>query len=183
MVSAPLHNLDMPCLLWQIDSDELWRTDQITAVRRLFLEQPQRSAAFFWCDYFVGPDAVVVTRYNYTQDTRYEWLRVWRYRPGDRWRSHEPPTLVRGAEESTMVMSRIWRRSVMTRPRTSTRFSSITPTPRRDSSGTRRAITAKPGRSTNGSDSRRRWTDRADYVISFPGSRMTFSRTQLRGPG
>jgi len=103
MVSAPLCNLDRPCLLWQIDADELWRTDQIIAVRRLFLEQPQRSAAFFWCDYFVGPEAVVVTRYNYTQDPRYEWLRVWRYRPGDRWRSHEPPTLVRRTEESTMV--------------------------------------------------------------------------------
>jgi hypothetical protein len=103
MVSAPLCNLHRPCLLWQIDTDELWRPDQITAVRRLFLEQPQRSAAFFWCDYFVGPEAVVVTRYNYTQDPRYEWLRVWRYRPGDRWRSHEPPTLIRLGEESAVV--------------------------------------------------------------------------------
>ena len=103
MVSAPLRTLDRPCLLWQIDADELWRTQQITAVRRLFLEQPQRSAAFFWCDYFVGPEAVVVTRYNYTQDPRYEWLRVWRYQPGDRWRCHEPPTLVRWAEDGTVV--------------------------------------------------------------------------------
>jgi hypothetical protein len=103
MVNAPLRNLDTPCLLWQIDADELWRTQQIIAVRRLFLEQPHRSAAFFWCDYFVGPEAVVVTRYNYTQDPPYEWLRVWRYRAGDRWRSHEPPTLVRRADEGTVV--------------------------------------------------------------------------------
>jgi hypothetical protein len=103
MVSAPLHHIDRPCLLWQVDADELWRAEQITAVRRLFLEQPQRSAAFFWCDYFVGPEAVVATRYNYAQDPRYEWLRVWRYQPGDRWRAHEPPTLVRTAEGGTVV--------------------------------------------------------------------------------
>ena len=103
MVNAPLYHIGGPCLLWQIDADELWRADQITAVRRLFLRQPQRSAAFFWCDYFVGPEAVVVTRYNYAQDPRYEWLRVWRYEPGDRWRAHEPPSLTRPAGGGAFV--------------------------------------------------------------------------------
>jgi glycosyltransferase involved in cell wall biosynthesis len=43
----------------------------------------------------VGPDKVVSTRHNYAQNPAFEWLRTWRYRPGDTWAAHEPPTLVR----------------------------------------------------------------------------------------
>src|SRR5260370_12913125 len=59
MVAAPLRNINEDCLLWQVDADELWLPDQIDAVRRLFDEQPHRTAAFYWCDYFVGPAAVI----------------------------------------------------------------------------------------------------------------------------
>ncbi len=95
MVSTPLANIREECLLWQLDVDELWTSEQISRMRDRFLEQPERTAAYYWCDYFVGPEAVVTTRYNYAQNPSVEWLRTWRFRPGDRWEAHEPPTLVR----------------------------------------------------------------------------------------
>jgi hypothetical protein len=93
MVSAPLSNIDQPCLLWQVDADELWRPEQIVAMHRLFCQQPHRTAAFYWCDYFVAPDIVITTRYNYAQNPGVEWLRTWRLAPGMTWLAHEPPIL------------------------------------------------------------------------------------------
>ncbi|MBL8550620.1 MAG: glycosyltransferase [Hyphomonadaceae bacterium] len=95
MVSAPLGNLGEECLLWQVDADELWTPVQIETMREAFLKAPKRTAALFWCHYFVAPHTLVSTRYNYAQNPEVEWRRVWRYRPGDRWAAHEPPTLVR----------------------------------------------------------------------------------------
>lgn len=93
MVSAPIPEIKEPCLLWQIDGDELWTPDQVQAVRRAFMEDPDRSAAYFWCNYFVGPDKGISTRLNYAQNPNQEWLRVWRFEPGMIWDKHEPPVL------------------------------------------------------------------------------------------
>ena len=95
MVSAPLPNIREECLLWQVDADELWTAEQIASIHRLFREDPERSAAYYWCHYVPAPGAVVATRYNYAANPAVEWLRTWRYRPGDWWKAHEPPTLVR----------------------------------------------------------------------------------------
>lgn len=101
MVNAPLPNINEECLLWQVDNDELWPLDQIKTVHRMFVEQPDRSAAYYWCWYFVGANKIISTRYNYAQNPNQEWLRTWRYRPGARWAAHEPPTLVVEAEGHT----------------------------------------------------------------------------------
>ncbi|MFN5064018.1 MAG: glycosyltransferase [Pseudomonadota bacterium] len=93
MVRAPLNAINDECLLWQIDSDELWTSEQIQKMHEMFLSAPQRYAAFFWCHYFVGPDKVIATRNCYAQNPSYEWLRVWRFQPGMQWVTHEPPTL------------------------------------------------------------------------------------------
>ncbi|NBR70658.1 MAG: glycosyltransferase [Proteobacteria bacterium] len=95
MIRAPLASIQEECLLWEIDADECWTPGQIEAVVDLFEKQPRRTAAFFWCNFFVGPEAVVSSRYGYSQNPNVEWLRVWRYRPGDFWVSHEPPRLMR----------------------------------------------------------------------------------------
>lgn len=95
MVSAPLPNIREECLLWQIDADELWTAEQIVAMRQLFRDHPERTAAYYWCHYVPAPGAVIATRYNYAANPDVEWLRTWRYRPGDRWKGHEPPTLIR----------------------------------------------------------------------------------------
>lgn len=95
MVNAPLASINEPCLLWQVDADELWTVDQVVEMRRRFAAEPERGAAFYWCWYFVGPRQVISTRRNYGANPAYEWYRTWRYQPGDHWAAHEPPTLVR----------------------------------------------------------------------------------------
>lgn len=95
MIRAPLANIRQSCLLWQIDADELWTAPQIVSAHRLFANAPNRSAAYFLCHYFVGPALVATTIDAYGNNRLYEWLRIWRYRPGDVWLSHEPPKLGR----------------------------------------------------------------------------------------
>jgi len=94
MVNAPLRNIREECLLWQVDADELWTAEQIATSRQLFLQHPEKTAAYYWCRYFVGERLVVSTRRCYSQNPRVEWLRTWRFRPGMSWSSHEPPRLV-----------------------------------------------------------------------------------------
>jgi len=95
MVRAPLTAIREECLLWEIDADECWTTTQIEAVADLFQKEPKKTAAFFWCNFYVSPKAVISSRHGYAQNPGVEWLRVWRYRPGDNWASHEPPRLMR----------------------------------------------------------------------------------------
>jgi glycosyltransferase involved in cell wall biosynthesis len=94
MVNAPLANLNEECLLWQVDVDELWTVEQISTAHQLFVNHPEKTAAYYWCWYFVGSNLVISTRNCYTQNPNQDWLRTWRYRPGDRWATHEPPRLV-----------------------------------------------------------------------------------------
>ncbi len=101
MVNAPLADLDRPSLLWQIDVDELWISEQLRDARAMFARDKEASAAFYFCNYFVGPDRVITTRETYGNHTDMEWLRTWRYQPGDRWAAHEPPRLMRRMPDGT----------------------------------------------------------------------------------
>ena len=94
MVRAPLANIGEECLLWEIDVDEFWSSAQIEHMRRRFIDDPARTAAFFLCHYFIK-NLVITTANTYGNHIDYEWLRVWRFRPGDFWASHEPPRLCR----------------------------------------------------------------------------------------
>lgn len=96
MVNWPLRaigNDGDPFLLWQIDSDEIWTAEQIHCVHEMFRLHPHKNAAFFWCRYFVGPDKVITTRNCFGNQSDYEWLRVWRVKPGMLFRTHEPPVI------------------------------------------------------------------------------------------
>ncbi len=93
MVAAPIPFIKEHCLLWQIDADELWTAAQVERMRDMFLNEPDRTAAFFWCNYYVGPTRGISTRYNYAQNPSNEWLRVWQFDPGMTWEKHEPPVL------------------------------------------------------------------------------------------
>jgi FkbM family methyltransferase len=95
MVNAPLVCLNEACLLWQVDADELWTIGQITRARELFVAQPQKTAALYYCHYFVGENLVITTRNTYGNNIGYEWIRTWRFSPGCRWTAHEPPRLCR----------------------------------------------------------------------------------------
>ncbi|MDF5727747.1 MAG: class I SAM-dependent methyltransferase [Rhizonema sp. PD38] len=94
MVNAPLVNIHAECLLWQIDSDELWTVEQLCTARQMFINNPDKTAAFYWCWYFVGENLVISTRNCYAQNPQQEWLRTWRFKPGANWVSHSPPVLV-----------------------------------------------------------------------------------------
>ncbi len=94
MVNAPLANLQEECLLWQVDVDELWTLEQVCNAREIFITNPNKTAAFYWCWYFVGEKLIISTRNCYAQNPQQEWLRTWRFRPGAFWAAHEPPVLV-----------------------------------------------------------------------------------------
>ncbi|HEY9619558.1 MAG TPA: glycosyltransferase family 1 protein [Crinalium sp.] len=98
MVNAPLENILEKCLLWQIDVDELWTADQLCQARELFINNPDKTAAYYWCWYFVGERLVISSRNCYTQNPKQEWLRTWRFEPGSIWAAHEPPRLVKPLE-------------------------------------------------------------------------------------
>ncbi|MEG3838990.1 class I SAM-dependent methyltransferase [Microcoleus sp. herbarium14] len=93
MVNAPLANIREECLLWQVDVDELWTVEQLCTARSMFINNPEKTAAFYWCWYFVGENLVISTRNCYAQNPAQEWLRTWRFKPGCVWVRHEPPIL------------------------------------------------------------------------------------------
>jgi glycosyltransferase involved in cell wall biosynthesis len=94
MVNAPLANIQQECLLWQIDVDELWTIEQLVSARNLFIRHPDKTAAYYWCWYFVGQELVVSSRNCYSQNPLQDWLRTWRFYPGCVWAAHEPPRLL-----------------------------------------------------------------------------------------
>lgn len=93
MCNAALSLIKEPCLLWQVDADEVWSTDQIVAVKELFDRNPTKNCAYFWCRYWVGPKVIVTSRNTWGNNSTYEWHRVWRFEPGMRFQTHEPPAL------------------------------------------------------------------------------------------
>ncbi|BAZ41960.1 group 1 glycosyl transferase [Calothrix sp. NIES-4101] len=102
MVNAPLANIQEECLLWQIDVDEFWTVEQICTARQIFINNPDKTAAFYWCSYFVGDNLVISTRNCYTQNPQQEWLRTWRFKPGSFWAAHEPPVLVESLTDGNL---------------------------------------------------------------------------------
>jgi glycosyltransferase involved in cell wall biosynthesis/precorrin-6B methylase 2 len=100
MVNAPLPNIQENCLLWQIDVDELWTVEQLCQGRNLFIKSPEKTAAYYWCWYFVGENLAISTRNCYAQNPNQDWLRTWRYQPGYIWLAHEPPILAEPLSET-----------------------------------------------------------------------------------
>jgi len=92
MVNAPIPQMSEEAILLQVDSDEFWTADQIRGIIKLFGENPEATHARFFCNYFIGPNIVTEGEKSYGNKTN-EWLRVWRYKPGMKWITHEPPNL------------------------------------------------------------------------------------------
>jgi hypothetical protein len=102
MINESLKWVNDPCLLWEIDSDELWTASQIHDTVAMFEAHKNHNMAFFRCNFFVGPDLVTSTRETYGNRSGIEWRRVWRYEPGMTFETHEPPVLNFGAEKPFM---------------------------------------------------------------------------------
>ncbi len=105
MVNAPLKNIDEECILWQIDVDEFWTTNQILKAHELFVANPTILAAYYWCHYFVGPDIVIATRNCYANNPAQEWLRTWRFKPNNFWLKHEPPILAKKTYSGNVLVA------------------------------------------------------------------------------
>jgi hypothetical protein len=95
MFNAMVELCDKPGILMEIDSDELWETRQLTQMHSMFTAMRDRDCAYFPCDYRVGPNLRTITPGAYGNNPG-EWLRAWRYTPGMRMQSHEPPMLGAG---------------------------------------------------------------------------------------
>lgn len=112
MCNAALSLIQEPCLLWQVDADELWTPKQIEYVFETFRENPHHNAAWFMCRYFVGPDRYIKPELGvYGNHTAYEWRRVWRFEPKMRFESHEPPII--SPIRLTVLDQRFWPKTVV----------------------------------------------------------------------
>lgn len=104
MCNAALADIHVACLLWQVDSDEIWTQNKIESVVRLLSSHPERNCAWFWCRFFVGPGIAVLWPDSWANNSSFEWKRVWRFEPGMRFKTHEPP-VIDGFEERPLLHS------------------------------------------------------------------------------
>lgn len=88
MCNAALATFNERGVLMQIDADELWQVDQLRRIVETFEDDPAVMLARFDCRYFIAPNVVTTDRGKPS-----EWQRAWRFSPGIRFDSHEPPVL------------------------------------------------------------------------------------------
>jgi hypothetical protein len=77
----------------QMDADEVWQPSQLRVVSTLFDRFEHARGAMFLCRYWVGPRRYVCTPNAFGNHTAYEWIRAWRFTPGMKFDSHEPPVI------------------------------------------------------------------------------------------
>lgn len=99
MMNAATRAVQAPCVLVQLDADEVWTAGQVVDALALFTAHPERPCAMFDCHFVVGDwerGAVHVTdtRGSYSHADSHEWMRMWRFQPGWLWADHAPPTLL-----------------------------------------------------------------------------------------
>lgn len=95
MVNACVAEIKEPCVLLQVDADEMWNANQLFKIAGLFDLTGSRNVAHFYARYFVGPNLVV----SHESDRKNNiWIRAWQFTPGMTFERHEPPVL-RGASK------------------------------------------------------------------------------------
>lgn len=92
MVNACLDQLKEPCILLQMDSDECWSAEQLTALVGFFRANSTMNSARFFCRYFIGANIEITSKNGYGNRPE-EWIRAWRWKPGMKFLRHEPPDL------------------------------------------------------------------------------------------
>lgn len=90
MCQRAVDQIKEPCLLIQIDADELYESWQIVFAWEMFKANPDYNTAQLFCRYYVGNNIVITSLNNYGNRAT-EWKRMWRFEPGMKWASHEPP--------------------------------------------------------------------------------------------
>lgn len=92
MFNSALTQITDPCILLQMDIDELWTAEQLETLVGFFNAYDQIKSAYFLCRYFLGPNIVITSLDTYGNRPG-EWLRAFRYEPGTKFLSHEPPVM------------------------------------------------------------------------------------------
>lgn len=90
MCQAAIQHIKEECVLVQIDSDELWSADQLQRMVQIYEGNARVAAMQFYCRFFLGQNIIAVGENCYGANAG-EWLRSWRFFPGNKWKSHEPP--------------------------------------------------------------------------------------------
>lgn len=87
-----LHQVEFPCVMIEIDVDEIWNTKQLEKIYELFTKpNNNKRCMYFHCHYFITPFHVTITPDLPTHQNLYEWIRAWKYNKGDIWTLHAPP--------------------------------------------------------------------------------------------
>ena len=76
----------------ELDSDELFTSEQLARIYEFLSVRPAGTFMQFACDFWFGPRKKVITTTGFGSQW-YEWYRAWRFGPGVRFVSHEPPRL------------------------------------------------------------------------------------------
>ena len=93
MCNKCVSQINEPCVLLQCDSDEYWSASQLHAIVEAFDQNILLDQMSFICRYFVGRD-IVINVDNELLYTPFPWTRAWRFQPGMKFFSHEPPVLM-----------------------------------------------------------------------------------------
>lgn len=99
MCNAALDQCGTAGILMQIDADEIWTPAQIETIYIAFQKNATRNSARFWCRFFFGHN-IVITPENTDHGHTGDWFRVWRFFPGMKFMTHEPPKLENFNENS-----------------------------------------------------------------------------------
>ncbi|MFA6239962.1 MAG: glycosyltransferase [Candidatus Hydrogenedentales bacterium] len=97
--NACLSHISEPCILLQMDADEIWTRQQLESLVAFFEAHREINCARFFCRYFVGQSLITVGEDCYGNNPG-EWLRAWRFYPGQKFERHEGPALA-GVRESS----------------------------------------------------------------------------------
>ena len=88
--------------VWQIDDDEIYNSADLERISRILKSEPQAtSVAFYWVNFFSSFRRIMVPSDMYTVEI---W-RLFRFRPGYRFISHRPPTVL--DPETGLIMNNI----------------------------------------------------------------------------
>jgi hypothetical protein len=90
MCNAAIQHIKEECALVQVDADEIWYAEQLNDIVSIYETDKTVAAMQFYCRYFLGWNIVAVGDNSYG-NRRGEWVRSWRFFPGNKWKSHEPP--------------------------------------------------------------------------------------------
>jgi len=90
MVQTAVNSIKEPCVLMQIDIDEFYEPGDLEEIVYDFVEFRHFDHMRFPARYFLGWN-IVATGENCYGNNPGEWVRAWRFAPGMRVLSHEPP--------------------------------------------------------------------------------------------